>query len=403
MHPPLAWRPDGGCWGAFVGRQRRAGRRAAEHARLQRQGHRGGLARAQQRPRAHARPTLRALHPRGDRARTERRRRPVRRRPSARRCAGTALRTRSRSPPSTTSSKPAPADRATARRPPTWRASPTTPTTSTWCSPKGTFSQSFDLWTLSRVPPSPAVLYRDPTQTSLTGTAAGPTTLSLSNPSDGFTSSADVTLQSATLGFFAPSGTTLSPSPDQAVLSVVLDGEFPNNPNDPAGSGHYLGGKAPLPASMLSFTPNGAGRGAGHDQRRRRHHRQGQLRRRPLRRHLLVPRPGHASRRAPSGSPQVRSPGRSSRSIPPRPAPPRSTSAPRRPWRSASRPPSPRPPSAPRRGSASPIPRRARRRRAHWARTARVVRIPLRVSRSGWRSWSWPWRPGRRALRALAP
>ena len=28
---------------------------------------------------------------------------------------------------------------------------------------EGTFSQSFDLWTLSRVPPSPAVLYRDPT------------------------------------------------------------------------------------------------------------------------------------------------------------------------------------------------------------------------------------------------
>jgi len=124
---------------------------------------------------------------------------------------------------------------------------------------EGTFSQSFDLWSLRRVPPSPAVLYRDPTRTSLTGSAAGPTTLSLANPSDGFTSSADVTLQSATLGFFAPSGTTLSPSPDQAVLSVVLDGEFPNNPNDPAGSGHYLGGKAPLPASMLSFTPNGAG------------------------------------------------------------------------------------------------------------------------------------------------
>jgi hypothetical protein len=122
---------------------------------------------------------------------------------------------------------------------------------------EGTFSQSFDLWTLSRVPPSPAVLYRDPTQTSLTGSAAGPATLSLSNPSDGFISSADVTLQSATLGFFAPSGTTLTPNPDQAVLSVVLDGEFPNNPNDPTGSGHYLGSTAPLPASLLTFTPSG--------------------------------------------------------------------------------------------------------------------------------------------------
>jgi hypothetical protein len=123
---------------------------------------------------------------------------------------------------------------------------------------QGTFSQSFDLWTLSRVPPSPAVLYRDPNQNAITGTAAGPATLSLSNPSDGFNSSATVTLQSATLGYLAPSGTTLSPDPDQAVLSVVLDGEFPNNPNDPTGSGHYLGASAPLPASMLSFTPSGA-------------------------------------------------------------------------------------------------------------------------------------------------
>jgi hypothetical protein len=55
---------------------------------------------------------------------------------------------------------------------------------------QGTFSQSLDLWTLSRVPPSPAVLYRDPNGTSVPGTAVGPTALSLSNPSDGFTSSA---------------------------------------------------------------------------------------------------------------------------------------------------------------------------------------------------------------------
>jgi hypothetical protein len=122
---------------------------------------------------------------------------------------------------------------------------------------EGTFDQSFDLWTLNRVPPTPVVLYREPSETNVTGTAAGPATLSLSNPSDGFTGSADVTLQSATLGFVAPSGTTLSPNPKQAVLSVVLDGEFPNNPNDPTGSGHYLGAVTSLPASLLSFTPSG--------------------------------------------------------------------------------------------------------------------------------------------------
>jgi hypothetical protein len=122
---------------------------------------------------------------------------------------------------------------------------------------EGSFTQSFDLWTLSRVPPAPAVLYRDQTQTSLSGTAAAPTTLSLSNPADGFTSSAEATLQSATLGFVAPSGTTLTPNPDQGVLSVVLDGEHPSDPNDPTGSGHYLGAATPLPATLLSFTPSG--------------------------------------------------------------------------------------------------------------------------------------------------
>ena len=123
---------------------------------------------------------------------------------------------------------------------------------------EGTFSQSFDLWTLQRKAPSPAVLYRDPTGTSLSGSATAPTTLSLSNPSDGFSSSATVTLQSATLGFVAPSGTALAPSADQAVLSVVLDAEHPDDPNDPTGSGRYLGAEQPLPGSMLSFTPTGA-------------------------------------------------------------------------------------------------------------------------------------------------
>jgi hypothetical protein len=123
---------------------------------------------------------------------------------------------------------------------------------------EGSFSQSLDLWTLRRVPPAPAILYRDPSQTTISATAPGPTTLSLANPADGFTSTATLTLQSATLGFFAPSGTTLSPNPDQAVLSVVLDAEFPDDPGDPAASGHYLGSTAPLPAGLLTFTPSGA-------------------------------------------------------------------------------------------------------------------------------------------------
>ena len=127
---------------------------------------------------------------------------------------------------------------------------------------EGTFSQSFDLWTLRRVPPSPAVLYRDPTQTSLTGTAAGPTTLSLSNPADGFTSSANVTLQSATLGFFAPSGTTLvaEPRPGRA-LGRARRASSPTTPTTRRARATTSGSTAPLPASMLTFTPSGGTRG----------------------------------------------------------------------------------------------------------------------------------------------
>ena len=145
-----------------------------------------------------------------------------------------------------------------ALRRPMWRASRTTPTTSISCSAKDPSPRASTCGRLRRVPPTPAVLYRDPSQTTLSATAPGPTTLSLSNPADGFTSSATVTLQSATLGFFAPSGTTLSPNPDQAVLSVVLDAEFPNDPNDPTGSGHYLGRRHRCPPSA-QLHPTGGG------------------------------------------------------------------------------------------------------------------------------------------------
>ena len=119
------------------------------------------------------------------------------------------------------------------------------------------FSQSLNLWTLRRVPPAPFVLYRDPSGPTLTGTAAAPATLALSNPSDGFSDTATVSLQSATLSYFPPAGVNAALTSSEAVLGVVLDGEYPDNPNDLTGSGHYLGSQAPLPGSMLSFTPAG--------------------------------------------------------------------------------------------------------------------------------------------------
>ena len=123
---------------------------------------------------------------------------------------------------------------------------------------EGSFSQGFDLWTLTRTAPAPVVLYRDATMPTLAATSTTTGTLTLSNPADGFSDTAAVSVESATLGEFPPSGAGAPPSdPDQAVLSVVLDAEYPFDPNDLSGSGHYLGARSPLPGSLLSFTPAG--------------------------------------------------------------------------------------------------------------------------------------------------
>ena len=122
---------------------------------------------------------------------------------------------------------------------------------------QGSFFQAFNLWTLKRVGPAPTVLYRDPERPTLTATTPATGSLALSNPADGFSDSATVSVQSATLGYFPPTGAPGPGPPSQAVLSVVLDGEYPDDPNDPTTSGHYLGAQAPLPGSLLTFTPTG--------------------------------------------------------------------------------------------------------------------------------------------------
>ena len=123
---------------------------------------------------------------------------------------------------------------------------------------EGSFSQGFDLWTLTRSAPAPVVLYRDATMPTLAATSTTTGTLALSNPADGFSDTAEVSVQSATLGEFPPSGAGAPPSsPDQAVLSVVLDAEYPFDQNDLSGSGHYLGARSPLPGSLLTFIPAG--------------------------------------------------------------------------------------------------------------------------------------------------
>ena len=123
---------------------------------------------------------------------------------------------------------------------------------------QGSFSQSFDLWSLRRDPPSPSVLYRSTNRPTLTSSSGASTELSMTNPSDGFSNSAEVSLQSATLSYFAaPDAATGTIAPDQALLSVILAGSYPNDTVDPGNSGTYLGSDSPLPASFLTFTPTG--------------------------------------------------------------------------------------------------------------------------------------------------
>jgi hypothetical protein len=124
---------------------------------------------------------------------------------------------------------------------------------------QGSFSQSFDLWTLHRGAPAPAVLYRSADRPTLTSSSAASTTLSMTNPADGFSGTAQVTLGNATLSYFANADAGVPPiSPDQAILSVILTATYPVNLNDATVTGHYLGAQSPLPASFLSFTPQGA-------------------------------------------------------------------------------------------------------------------------------------------------
>jgi DNA-binding SARP family transcriptional activator len=125
---------------------------------------------------------------------------------------------------------------------------------------EGGFSQSIDLWTLARLPPSPVVLYRDPTSSTVSGTAAGPFHVTFTNPADGFSSSDDAQVQSATLGYFAPGSSATTPgNPTQAFLVLEVQSSYPSVPYGQPNSGHFFSGFSPLSGTQLTFTPTGAG------------------------------------------------------------------------------------------------------------------------------------------------
>ncbi len=124
---------------------------------------------------------------------------------------------------------------------------------------QGSFSQTFNLWTLQRNGPAPTVLYRDTSRPTISESAPASTTLSMTNPSDGFSSTAELSLSSATLSYWAPTvGSGAVILPDQAILSVVIQSNHPIDENNAAATGHYLGADSPLSGTLLTFTPAGA-------------------------------------------------------------------------------------------------------------------------------------------------
>lgn len=119
---------------------------------------------------------------------------------------------------------------------------------------QASFTQRFDLWTLKRLPPAPAILYRDPTASSVTASVRGSTELTITNPTTGFVTHAKVALTAATLGYFAPDGSGANPAkPTEAFLSVTLQGTYTDSTHSYE---DYLGG-SPVPGTELTFTPAG--------------------------------------------------------------------------------------------------------------------------------------------------
>ena len=117
---------------------------------------------------------------------------------------------------------------------------------------ESSFAQDFDLWTLQRFPASPILLYRDPTTSSITGSASGPFHLAFTNPADGFSSSDDAQVSSASLTYFGPGGTfpRTTPgnhNPDTAFLEVALQSSYPSVPYGQPDSGHFFSSFTPLP------------------------------------------------------------------------------------------------------------------------------------------------------------
>jgi hypothetical protein len=123
---------------------------------------------------------------------------------------------------------------------------------------ESTFAQSFDLWTLTRNAPFPAVLYRSPTSQTVTAAPTAGAVITVSNPASGNSGAANVSVQSAVLGAFSPDGTNATPpSTDSAYLIVTLQSLFPQLSSDPA-TNITFSQIPPLSGGSLAFTAPGS-------------------------------------------------------------------------------------------------------------------------------------------------
>jgi hypothetical protein len=120
------------------------------------------------------------------------------------------------------------------------------------------FSQRFDLWTLKRLSPAPTVLYRGPTSSSVTTTTPATALLPTTNPADGYSNPAQLTLKGATLTYFAPDGSGTTPgNPTTAYLVADLTASPNNPPFTSPNWGHFFSTLTTLPGDQLTFTPTG--------------------------------------------------------------------------------------------------------------------------------------------------
>jgi hypothetical protein len=112
------------------------------------------------------------------------------------------------------------------------------------------YTQSLSLWSLTRAPGAPAVLYDDPTSSSVTEQLGITKPVSLREPS-GTTHPVDVFVASAMLAAFKPASTDVTAPQGHAYLVLAMAA---NSTNAELNASNYLLNITPLPGSAVTFT-----------------------------------------------------------------------------------------------------------------------------------------------------